>query len=89
METLKRNVALEVGSYCRHYRMFVAELTLREVVGDDCVKNLSAFEHGRSSNLLHLLEYMRVADERLELDEFVGGLMEVVNSDWKEILGGD
>ena len=81
MENLKSNVISEIGWYCRHYRMFVAEVTLREVVGDDCVKNLSAFEHGRSSNLLYLLEYMRLADERDELDEFVRLLMVIVNND--------
>ena len=88
MEKLKSNVALEVGSYCRHYRMFVAELTLKDVVGENYVKNLSAFEHGRSSNLIYLLEYMRLADERFELDEFVSGLMGIVKINWANILGG-
>lgn len=88
MEKLKSNVALEVGSYCRHYRMFVAELTLKDVVGENYVKNLSAFEHGRSSNLIYLLEYMRIADERFELNEFVSGLMGIVKINWANILGG-
>lgn len=87
MET-KSSVAYDVGGYCRYYRMFVAEVTLKDVVGEDYVKNLSAFEWGRSSNLVYLLAYMSLANDRGELDWFIGGLMEVLNGDMKDILGG-
>ena len=45
-------------------------MSLREIMGNENVKTLSAFEHGRSSNMLILLEYYRLAEIHGELDTF-------------------
>ena len=73
-----KKTQVELGSYCRKYRMFHAEVPLREVAGDDRMKSVSGFEHGRSSNVEFLVHYMRLADGRGELDMFLEGLSKVV-----------
>lgn len=72
MERLFKNKETQmlVGEFCREFRIDVLGLTLREVMGDENVKTLSAFEHGRSSNLLILLEYWRLAKIHGELNRF-------------------
>lgn len=78
-------VPTEVGAYCRWYRMFVADVPLRMIAGEEQVKNVSGFEHGRSTNQKYLLEYIRLADKRGELELFMRGLLEdVIYNDWRE-----
>ena len=80
-----KEIQVEVGFYCRWFRMFKLDVTLKEVMGSEHVKLLSAFEHGRSSNMLILLEYVRLAEEYDELGEFLYGLMDtVLNRPWRE-----
>lgn len=67
-----------VGKYCRTFRMEVFGSTLRSMVGVSRVKALSAFEHGRSSNMLLLLEYMREASRQDCLLVFTHGLDNVI-----------
>lgn len=78
MKFNNKQTQVELGSYCRKYRMFHAEVPLREVAGQEQVKNMSGFEHGRSSNVEFLVHYMRLADRRGELDMFLEGLSKVV-----------
>lgn len=73
-----KQTQVALGSFCRKYRMFHAEVPLREVAGDDQVKNLSGFEHGRSSNIELFVHYMRLADSRGEITMFFDGMKEAV-----------
>lgn len=47
-----------IGRYCRAYRQDQLQMTLQQIAGGQ-YKALSAFEHGRSSNLLHIVKYLR------------------------------
>lgn len=78
MQFNNKQTQVELGSYCRKYRMFHAEVPLREVAGEDQVKNMSGFEHGRSSNVEFLIHYMRLADRRGELTMFIEGMRDNV-----------
>lgn len=78
MKFNNKQTQVELGKYCRKYRMFHAEVPLREVAGEDQVSNVSAFEHGRSSNVEFLVHYMRLADRREELTMFLEGMSKVV-----------
>lgn len=67
-----------IGKYCRNYRITVLELTLKEVEGNENVKTLSSFEHGRSSNLEHLLKYVKQCKTQEQKMNFLQGLITTI-----------
>ena len=67
-----------IGEYCRKYRTDKG-VTLKELGGDEQVKNLSAFEFGRSSNIAHFIKYVELATLMDEEQEFMVGFLETVN----------
>jgi len=67
-----------IGSYCRAYRT-VKNVTLLELGGDEkMVKTLSAFEHGRSTNMNHLVIYIKLSHTLNDHDSFMRGLVGVI-----------
>ena len=59
----------DIGKLCREYRMIHLQATLKEIEGNENIKSLSSFEHGRSTNINHLLKYVsyyKTYDERLK-----------------------
>lgn len=70
-------VQFEIGKYCREFRNEIGA-SLKDVAGPTLVKNVSAFEHGRSSHLKYLLYYSRLADRRGMLPLFTLGIGEVM-----------
>ena len=69
-----------IGDYCRKYRL-CKNVTLKQLGGEDQVKNLSAFEHGRSTNINHLLKYINLSKEYNELELFMCGLQELLENE--------
>lgn len=67
-----------IGGVCRHHRHHRLGLTLKEVEGSHKIKTLSAFEHGSSTNIKHLIKYIKVEQTREQLDEFINDLIEVI-----------
>lgn len=55
--------------------MNVLELTLKEVEGNENIKTLSSFEHGRSTNLEHLLKYVKQCKTQEQKLDFLQGLI--------------
>ena len=51
-----------IGKYCRKFRITELECSLKDIEGNENIKTLSAFEHGRSSNINHLLKAWKAAD---------------------------
>lgn len=68
----------KVGLYCRDYRMNVLKLTLEEVANGTNIKTLSGFEHGRSTNVLHVIKYIDSCFNRQYVIEFLEGLCEIM-----------
>lgn len=69
-----------INKICRCYRIETGA-TLRDLAqSDKHIKTLSAFEHGRSSNMAHLETYLNHARQRGELPEFLERLAEGVNN---------
>lgn len=66
-----------IGQYCKEYRN-KHYATLKEIGGEENVKILSAFEHGRSSNIRHLVPYILLAEKHGEKEEFLSGLCEAL-----------
>lgn len=66
-----------IGRYCRKYRMSKGA-TLRGICYENEVKTLSAFEHGRSSNIEHLKKYFELSVTLNDVDNFMNGLKEVL-----------
>lgn len=54
-----------VGKRCSEFRKDVLQVTLTELCNKtgQNIKNISAFEHGRSSNLKYLFDYLQVCNE--------------------------
>lgn len=70
-------VQIEIGKYCREFRNELGA-SLKDVAGPMLVKNVSAFEHGRSSHLKYLLYYSRLADSCGVLPLFTLGIGEIM-----------
>lgn len=66
-----------IGKYCREFRYNVGA-SLKDVAGEHLVKNVSGFEHGRSSHMKYLLYYSQLADRTGLLPLFILGLGEVM-----------
>lgn len=73
-----------IGNYCRKFRINELELTLREVEGNENVKALSSFEHGRSSNIKHILKYVRCCKDSEQQLQFLKGLINVMEGENNE-----
>lgn len=56
-----------ISTMCKKYRQSTG--TTQQELGN--VKNISAFENGRSTNINHLIPYMKLAMSRNEVDHFV------------------
>lgn len=63
-----------VGAYCRQYRID-NNITLSNVSDDENIKTLSAFEMGRSSNIKHLISYIKLSIKLNDVDNFLSGLV--------------
>lgn len=70
---------VKLGQYCREYRKS-KKISLKQLGGVENIKNLSAFESGRSSNLRHFMRYGELAKINGELDVFVVGFWQAANS---------
>lgn len=58
----------DVGIFCKFFRSEVLNLTLEEFSEQVGVKvtTISSFENGRSTNLKHLKNYVKLADKEQE-----------------------
>lgn len=71
-----------IGNYCKIFRSETLGLTLQEfeVLSGVKVKTLSSFEHGKSTNILHVLKYIDLCETDEQRTQFLKGL--------NSILGG-
>ena len=72
----------DIGKLCREYRMIHLQATLKEIQGDENIKAISSFEHGRSSNINHFIkyvEYCETKEEKLIFMSWIIKRMEEVN----------
>lgn len=72
---------VKIGKYCRKFRINELEMTLKEVEGSANVKTLSSFEHGRSSNLKHLLKYVKACKTKEQKLNFLQGLINIIEEE--------
>ena len=49
-----------IGKYCRKFRITELECSLKDIEGNENIKALSAFEHGKSSNINHLFYFLLI-----------------------------
>lgn len=73
------NTMMKIGKYCRKFRITELELTLKEVEGSENIKALSSFEHGRSTNIKHLIKYVRCCKDKEQRILFLQGLIDVLD----------
>lgn len=78
---MEKNNFKNIGKYCRYYRMNVLEMTLKEIEGNENIKALSSFEHGRSTNLEHLLKYVNKCKDNEQRFHFLQGLIITIEGD--------
>lgn len=72
---------VKIGKYCRKFRITELELTLKEVEGGENIKALSSFEHGRSTNINHLLKYVKCCKDREQQLNFLLGIVDIMRDD--------
>lgn len=72
---------VKIGKYCRKFRINELEMTLKEVEGNTNIKTLSSFEHGRSSNLKHLLKYVKACKTKEQKLKFLQGLINIIEEE--------
>ena len=75
------NTMLKIGKYCRKFRITELEMTLKQVEGSENIKALSSFEHGRSSNMNHLIKYVRCCKDKEQRILFLQGLINVLEGE--------
>lgn len=68
-----------INAYCHRYRVSKGA-TLTDVAQGGNIKTLSAFEHGKSSNINHLYLYIDFAIYHGEETQFIDGLIEVTKN---------
>jgi len=76
-----KNNMLIIGKYCRNYRITILELRLQDIEGNENVKSLSSFEHGRSSNINHLLKYVKACETKQQKLDFLQGLITTIEGE--------
>ena len=60
-----------IGKLCREYRMIHLQATLKDIEGNENIKSLSSFEHGRSSNINHVIKYVEYCETKEEILWFI------------------
>lgn len=60
---------MKINKFCKNFREEVLKITLKEMEIKTGVnlKTLSAFEHGRSTNINHLISYYEICDDEQKL----------------------
>lgn len=81
MKDIERKAFNRIGKYCRNYRLTVLEMTLKEIEDDGNIKTLSSFEHGRSTNLEHLLKYVKHCESKEQKLHFLQGLITTIEGE--------
>lgn len=71
---IAENKVSDVGNYCRSFRIDTLNKTLSDISGDTNIKTLSGFEHGRSTNLLHVFTYLNACTNQQQRSDFLRGL---------------
>lgn len=86
MDENKKDYLIKIGSYCRKFRKYELEMTLEEVANGDNIKTLSAFEHGRSSNMFHIMKYLYACKDNGYKMGFIQGLNDIMGGSeaWQE-----
>lgn len=70
----------KLGQYCRYFRREVLKMTLQEVQGDLSLKGISHFEHGRSTNLVHISRYLKACNVESQKREFMDNIEKLLDS---------
>lgn len=81
---MRNNNFKRIGKYCRYYRMHELEMTLKEIEGSENIKALSSFEHGRSTNIKHLLKYIKACKNYEQKLQFIEGLVNILEGGTNE-----
>lgn len=68
----------KIGAVCKYHRNTRLGMTLKEIEGSHQIKTLSAFEHGSSTNIRHLIKYIQVDQTEEQRNEFIEDLVEVI-----------
>jgi len=63
---------MNIGRHCANFRHDILDMSLSDLArrSNTNIKTLSAFEHGKSSNIKHLLSYYFACDTDYERDTF-------------------
>lgn len=77
---MKNNMVV-IGKYCRKFRITELECSLKDIEGNENIKALSAFEHGKSSNINHLLKYVKYCKTMEQKERFVQGLITTIRGE--------
>lgn len=75
---MKTHKAVSIGRYCKQFRVNVLRITLLELSDETNIKTLSGFEHGRSTNLLHVFNYLNACETQKMRSNFLQGLVELL-----------
>lgn len=80
----KISTIVDIGTHCKTFRIEVLKKSLKEVSNGSNIKTLSAFEHGRSKNIMHLFKYLESCsdiDDRIKFMKELCNIMGVENID--------
>lgn len=75
----KEKLMLNVGEYCRNFRINEMKLSLKDFSNITGLnnKNVNAFEYGRANNIQYLFYYYRLCDDSMKY-KFSKGLFKIL-----------
>lgn len=71
----------QIGEMCKQFRQKKLQYTLNDMQNETGfnTKTISAFEHGKSSNMLLLLSYYKICSSESQKDYFIHRLFDCLN----------
>lgn len=73
---------MDINEWCKKFRTDTLKLTLNEMseITGTNLKTISAYEHGRSSNIAHLYLYVDCCVDTEQEEVFLNGINQVMRS---------
>lgn len=78
MEQDHYNVMINIGAYCKHYRLEVLKKTRAEITDEVQPQTLAHFENGLSTNMKHYIRYYHACDTPAQQQDFMKGIHEII-----------
>lgn len=75
---MNEQISVALGRYCRDFRKYTLNKTLKEMNLTISYKTLSSFENAKNKNLANVFEYLRECQNDEQKIEFLDGVHQTI-----------